>query len=184
MKHKTDAELIELLRKGSHEAFTEIFDKYYTLIYHFARGRLNYNKEEAKDLVHDVFTKLWDKRESINIMPDKLPNLLVTSVKNRINDSHKHHLVEQKYLNYFEYYLTRSSIEETDHLATTSELIERINKAIATLPEKMRTVFQLIKFSDMSRKQIADHLGLPENTVKTWIQRAMARLKKEINRGE
>lgn len=184
MKTKTDAELVILLKKGSHQAFTEIFDRYYIPLYHFARGRLSHSNEEAKDLIQDIFTKLWNERETINIMPDKLPHILFTAVKNKALDNHKHRIVEVKYLLSLEYYLTRSSIEETDHLALTSELIERINKAIAALPEKMRNVFEMIKFSEMSRKQIAEKLGVPEQTVKTWIHRSLIKLKKEINRGE
>lgn len=184
MKKKTDAELVVLLKKGSHQAFTEIFDRYYIPLYHFARGRLSHSNEEAKDLIQDIFTKLWNDRETINIMPDKLPHILFTAVKNKALDNHKHRIVEVKYLLSLEYYLKRSYIEGADSLTRTNELSDKINKALASLPEKMRKVFELIKFTDMSRKQIAEHLGLPENTVKTWIHRSLIKLKKEINRGE
>lgn len=180
MKNKTDAELVELLRKGSHQAFTEIFDRYYVQLYHYAQGRLNHNREEARDLVHDIFTKLWNEHETINIIQDKLGAILYVSVKNRVLNTHKHKLIQRKYLDHLEAYLTRSSIEETDHLTRTNELSAKINKAIAALPEKMRIAFNLRKFSGMSRKQVAEHLGVPEQTIKTWVQRATARLKKDI----
>lgn len=182
MKNKPDAKLVELLKKGSHEAFTEIFDRYYIPLYHFARGRLSHDSEEAKDLIQDIFTKLWNDRETINIMPDKLPQLLFTAVKNKALDNHKHQKIEQKYMVHMEAYLNRWRIqEETDHLTRTNELAAKINHAIALLPEKMRIVFNFMKFSGMSRKQVSEHLGMPEPTVKTCIQRALVRLKKEIN---
>lgn len=185
MKQKTDAELVELLKKGSHQAFTEIFDRYYVQLYHFARGRLNFNKDEAKDLVHDIFTKIWDERETINIIYADLGAILHVSVRNRVYNVHKHHNVERKYMDHLEaYLLTQHHTEATDHLARTKELATVINNAIAALPEKLKVAFNLMKFSGMNRKQVAEHLGVPEQTVKTWVQRALARLKKDIYRGE
>ena len=54
----TDAALLPLLQEGDREAYTEIYNRYHGLLYVFAYNRLK-NREEAKDIIHELFLKLW-----------------------------------------------------------------------------------------------------------------------------
>lgn len=173
----SDAELVGLLAEGDNAAFIEVFDRYYVLLFSFACRRLD-DKEIAKDLIHDAFADIWEKRETVNI-PGELAAFLFTVVKNRILDHYKHNKVSQKYIDHFQHYIDNHQ-DSTDHLVRHNDLLALIEKEIAALPEKMRIVFELSRNETMNRKEISEHLGLPENTVKTNMHRALKILRRKL----
>ena len=135
----SDTELVDLLRKEDNRAFIEIFDRYYVLLYSFACRRLD-NKEIAKQLIYDAFSDIWAKRETVNI-PGELISFLFTLIKNCILNYYKHSSVSQKYINHFQDYIDNNQ-DAIDHLVVHNDLSVLIEKEIAALPEKMRTVFE------------------------------------------
>jgi RNA polymerase sigma-70 factor (family 1) len=170
----TDHELVDLLKSDDHSAFNEIFERYGPVLISFAYRKV-YDVDLAQDLVHDVFTDLWAKRLSHQISKGFEP-FIFTSVRNRILDHHKHRKVSQRYLDNFKEYMTQSE-DSADHLVREHDLAALIEREVAALPEKMRIVFELSRHTDMSRKEIAEHLGMPEETVKTNMHRALKILK-------
>ena len=60
----SDNELIRELKKGNIEAFNQIFYAYSSKLYHFAYGYLK-SKEDAEEMVQEIFSKIWDKRADI-----------------------------------------------------------------------------------------------------------------------
>ncbi len=101
---------------------------------------------------------------------------IFTSVRNRVLDHYKHQKVSQRYLDNFKEYLEQGE-DNADYLVRQHDLSALIEKEIAALPEKMRIVFELSRNTEMSRKEIAEHLGIPEETVKTNMHRALKILK-------
>lgn len=176
-KKFSDSELVDLLRQGDNCAFIEIFDRYYVLLFSFTCRRLN-DKELSKDLIHDAFAHIWEKRETVNI-PGELGAFLFTVVKNRILDLYKHKKVTQKYVDNFQHFL-ESNQDAADYRVRHNDLLALIEKEIAALPEKMRVVFELSRKEIMNRKEISEHLGLPENTVKTNMHRALKILRRRL----
>jgi len=61
-----DTELVDLLKSGDHAAFTEIFHRYSPLLYSHANNKLR-NDTEARDVVQEIFVKLWAKREELDL---------------------------------------------------------------------------------------------------------------------
>lgn len=173
----TDQELVALLRQGDHLAFQEVFERYHVLLYVFAYKRIN-DREEAKDMVHDLFASVWEKRVDLNISGALLP-YLYTVLKNRIFDLYKHKQVTQRYLDTFQEYLNVEP-EAADFRVRHNDLSALIEKEIAALPEKMRMVFELSRNTDMSRKEIAEKLGLPEETVKSRMHSSLKILKGKL----
>ena len=60
-----DKELVSELKKDNIEAFNQIFYAYSSKLYHFAYGYLK-SKEDAEEMVQEIFSKIWDKRANIN----------------------------------------------------------------------------------------------------------------------
>ena len=56
--------LIEQLRKDDKQAFKSLFEKYGKRLYQFSLKYLR-DKEDAEDLLNEVFLKIWEKRHSI-----------------------------------------------------------------------------------------------------------------------
>lgn len=170
----TDQELLDLLKSGDHLAFSQIFERYGSLLVSFACRKV-YDKQIAEDIVHDVFADLWAKRTVQQISKGFEP-FMFTAVRNRILDHYKHQKVSQRYLDNFKEYLSQTE-DSADHLIRQHDLSSLIEREIAALPEKMRVVFELSRTTDMSRKEIAVHLDMPEETVKTNMHRALKILK-------
>lgn len=173
----TDQELINLLGQGNKEAFTEIFARYNRLLFVHAHKLLN-NKEEARDLVQEIFILLWDNRAELNLKSN-FSGFLYTAVRNRIFDLLAHKKVEAKYLESVQNYFDKG-IAQTDYLARTRQLQELIEKEIGFLPPKMREVFEMSRMKSMSHKQIAEQLDLSEKTVKNQVNNALKILRAKL----
>ncbi|MDR6782328.1 RNA polymerase sigma-70 factor (family 1) [Pedobacter africanus] len=172
-----DAELVSLLKANEAAAFTEIWNRYYTLLFSFTLRRLN-DKEESKDLIYDAFADIWEKRLTVNI-PGELIAFLFTVIKNRILDYYKHKKIVQRYTEHFQEYLNQVQ-DNTDHLVRYNDLSALIEREIAALPENMRIVLELSRRQGLSRKEISDLLDMPENSVKTNLHRALKILKTKL----
>ncbi|TZF83801.1 hypothetical protein FW774_10060 [Pedobacter sp. BS3] len=62
----SDNELANLLTKDDHAAYTEIYHRYSRLLYLHAYKRLK-DREQARDVVQDLFTVLWNNRSEFKL---------------------------------------------------------------------------------------------------------------------
>ncbi len=166
----TDGELTVLLKTGDHAAFTEIYQRYKRLLYTHAYQRLR-NEQEADDLIHELFTSLWEKKGILEFKTN-LAGYLYTAVRNRILDYISHKQVESDYIASFQGFLDRGE-NFTDFLLREKQMNALIDKEIARLPLKMREVFELSRREGYSHKQIAEKLGITQKTVKSQINNAL-----------
>jgi RNA polymerase sigma-70 factor (family 1) len=172
----TDQELAFLLKGGDHAAYAEIYNRYIKQLYAFALKRLD-NIPEVEDMLHELFLSFWDKREQFDENTLLAP-YLYNAVRYRIINIFSRRKLSSQYLSSFNLYLeSGSGIDETEHLIRYNELSAQIDKEIDALPRKMREVFQLSRKSGYSRKQIAEELGISEETVKSHMFHALKILK-------
>lgn len=179
-----ERELINSIKKGNQKAFELVFKSYYERLCRYANTFLH-QKETAEDLVKDIFLKMWEKRENFQIT-SSLSGYLFKSVhnaclnytsrekdKNRLiseNEINLHHLQFNQPLSY-DYPLAN---------LLRQELEEKIMEEIENLPQQCKEIFKLSRLSDFSHKQIANQLGLSQNTVKVQIYRALLKLKDSL----
>lgn len=173
----TDNELFSLLSKDDYSAYTEIYDRYAPLLYMHAYKRLK-NREEAKDIIQELFITIWERRSEIELKSN-LSAYLYTSIRNRVLKVISHKQVESSYI-----ISLQNSIEKgyasTDYLVREKELIDIIEKEINALPSKMRLVFNLSRKSHLSHKEIAEKLDLSESTVKKQVNNALKVLRVKL----
>lgn len=174
---RSDDELVALLRNGDAAAYTVIYNRYFDALYLQARQKLN-NAEEAQDIVHELFTALWTKREVLEIKTS-LTAYLYGAVRNRILDLIAHQQVESKYMRSLQDYLSQGTCI-TDHAIREKLLVQLIEKCIAALPDKMRAIFELSRKEKLSHKEIAEQLNLSEQTVKKQVNNALKILRTKL----
>src|SRR5665213_3637729 len=92
----SDIELVALLKEGDQGAFAEIYNRYKGPLYIHAYNLLR-DREEAKDILQQVFANLWTNRDQVEVRP-QFAGYLYTIVKNRILKTIAHQAVESKYL--------------------------------------------------------------------------------------
>jgi RNA polymerase sigma-70 factor (ECF subfamily) len=179
-----DNDLVRAVREGDSEKYAEIIERYQGKLFVYI-FRLVGNREEAEDLLQDVFIKTyrnlnsfdverkfssWIYRiahnEAVNYIKRKslkrfIPWESVTSIKDKLESS-------------------SSSEEGADERWLRKETSQEVEKAILKLPLKYRQVLTLRYYSDNSYEEISEILGRPVNTVGTLINRAKKKLAEEL----
>ncbi len=159
---------------GDDAAFKEIYLRYDKPLYLYAYHKLG-NKEESRDMVHDVFAWLLSNRKQLDLKTT-LSGYLYRSVLNKIYNLYKHKEVLRKYADEGNQYLDIESTG-TDYLIREKDITAMIEKEISAMPPGMRTVYELKSKKYLTAKEIAAELGVAESTVNTQLKRAMKHLK-------
>lgn len=179
LKSLSDNKLISLLKESDHAAYTEIYNRYFFLLYTHAYKKLR-DEDQAKDVVQELFANLWFKREfELNIT--NLAGYLYTSVRNRIFDLYAHQQVESRYVDSLSAYLALVKNETTDHLARENNLKFYIEKEIQALPRKMRRIFEMSRKQHLSHKEIAEQLSTTEHNVSKQVTNALRILRTKLS---
>ncbi|HWV64304.1 RNA polymerase sigma-70 factor [Chitinophaga sp.] len=166
----TDQELADLLRSGDQQAYIEIYDRYIFVLLNHTYSKTR-DREEAKDIVHEVFARLWANREELEIT-SSLAGFLYTSARNIVLNQITRKKVEAKYFNSILNFLEQPQAI-TDHKVRENQLIAIIEKEIAALPPKMREVFELSRKQHLSHREIAEKLAISEQTVSKHVTNAL-----------
>src|ERR1700761_2193214 len=95
-----DADLAALLKSGDRDAYEEIYHRYKFILHNHAFNKLR-NKEEAQDVLQEVFVNLWIKRETLAINSN-LSGYLYGAVRNRVLNHFAHNEVKLKYIDQIE----------------------------------------------------------------------------------
>lgn len=177
----SDQELVVLLQRGDAAAFTALFDHYYGLLFVHAYKKLR-DAEQAKDVVQDLFAALWARRDSLLLTQDNLAVYLYTAIRNRILDVIAKAQVRDRYIDSLQGFIDRE-YTGTDYRVRTHELTALIDAEISALPPKMREVFEMSRYGNLSHKEIAEKLELSELTVRTHVKKALRILRVRLNIG-
>jgi len=172
----SDLELVTLLKDGDKAAFTEIYRRHWHLLYLHTRKLLT-DKDEAKDLVQDVFYSLWTKAAELDIRTNVKGFLYVTA-RNRVLNA-----IRNKKGNTF-IELIAEEITAMDHTTVQAiderELAALIDAEIDQLPPKMKLVFELSRKEFLTHKEIAERLDMNEEAVKKQISRSIKILRLKL----
>lgn len=173
-----DAELTTLLRSGDLAAFTEIHSRYYGLLYSHAYKRFP-DREGVKDILQELFTTLWNNRETIDLKTG-LNAYLSTAVRNRILNVYRHEKIKEEYIHSFQNFLDTNTEPLADEVLRVKELVTMINAEVARMPPKMRRVFEMSRYENISYQEIAEHLDISVLTVRKQVQNSLKILRAKI----
>jgi len=165
--------------------FKEIYLSYFMRMKYFAYEYV-LSEEDAENIVQDVFTELWEKKELL-AYDINLVAFLFTSIRNRCIDHLRHRVVERDAVDHMreEYRIVMrvklASLELFDQSIFSAEDIEAIiSKAIDSLPDKCREIFIKSKIEGRKQKDIATELNISLKTVENQMNIAYKKLKTEL----
>jgi len=168
---------MQLLRDGEEGAFTEIYNRYWAVLFNVAANKTG-SLAEAEELVQDLFLDIWNRRTTIDITSN-LRAYLAVALKYRVINL----LARRQRKARFEQYAGKKmSIADssTEQWLGFHELNERISRLVAELPDKCRIVYQLRKEIGYSQREIAVHLQISEKAVEAHVSRALKALRTGI----
>jgi len=174
----SDTELISLLITGDHIAFTDIYNRYNKVLIAFAYRKLG-DEELAMDIVQDVFTTLWVRREGMPLV-NNLGGYLMACAKHSVFSFFAHQQVKSKYVESLRNFVNTGSIAHADYLLREREWEAHIDSAVRSLPAKMRVVFELSRKQHLSNIEIAKKLKTSESNVSKHIHGAVKILKARL----
>ncbi len=163
-----------IIDKRDKKAFEQLFFEYYDYLYGFAYSYLK-NKEEAEELVSDVFLTIWRKRESL---PDihNLKVYLYVSVRNQAINYIKKHKKASFFSIYDLPFDTMDQDESPEAQVLTKELITEIDEAMEELPPRCKEVFQLVRMDGLRYKEVAEMLKISVKTVENQVGIAVQKI--------
>jgi RNA polymerase sigma-70 factor (ECF subfamily) len=175
-------DFIASLRSGSEEAFTILHNHYNLSLCSYAYRILGDNNE-AKEVVHLTFCKIWDNRKKIEIT-ESLKSYLYKSVYNNCISLLRKNKQYNKYvqLGFGDLYFTRIVQNPFVELKLIdSESRKIILSAINELPDRRRDIFIKCKLKGMTYSQVAETLNISVKTVETQMSFALKNLRKKLD---
>ena len=182
LDYSEDRELLMLLRHGEISAFVDIYTKYYDALLNYADRLLN-DVETARDVVQQVYYKIWENRATLNISLSVKAYLFRSVYHGSLNTlAHRKNIqkYEQEQLSDF-YFSTIIQSPEAEETLWKSDIEEAIQEAITVLPEKCREDFVLSKIEGLKNREIAEKLGISEKTVERHMSIALSKLRDELD---
>lgn len=168
--------LIEL-KRGSKQAYSLLFNKYYKDLVLFG-GNFLQNKDMCEDIVQNVFFKLWRDRESI-VIETSLKSFLLRSVQNSCLDELRHKGVVREHESYSMTYSVSDHID-TENYVLFSDLHNHLNEALSKLPESCREAFEMNRLEGLKYREIAEKLNVSERTIEVRIGKALSLLRSHL----
>lgn len=154
----------------------KIIGKEQDRLFRFAFMRVG-NREDAEDIVQDVFLKLFTSDENLHRVRN-LEHYLLRSVSNCCLDYHR-----RKTFNVVSIDEAGQIAEENDDQQIYDEYL-RINKILATLSDEQAEIVRLKSYDGLKFREIAKTLEIPEATAKSRYRYAIAHLQQNININE
>lgn len=178
-EHETDRALVAQLWDGDLSALGTLYDRYGSLVYGVAIKGLR-RTTEAEDLTQEVFLSLMRTR-SYCPKRGSLAGYLTTLTRSRVIDRLRAQSTHHKYLNQWHHNQTDVDLATPMNHITQHERRALVREALTTLKAQQREVLELSYYEGQSQRDIAETLGVPLGTVKSWARRGLLQLRKQLD---
>lgn len=173
----TDTALVKRLWQGDLDALGALYDRYSGLVYAIALRSLG-DVTSAEDLTQDVFLTLVHYR-TYDPERSSLSNYLSLMTRSRAIDRLRAQSTRDKYLNKWQQHPQLPEMSPMEHISQ-QERSTIVREALTHLTQQQRQVLELSYYNGQSQTEIANQLGVPLGTVKSWARRGLLRLRSHL----
>ena len=177
MTRKEEKQLLSALGNSDRKAFAVLYNLYAGKCLHFVSSVIQ-DKEIAKDMTHDIFVKVWLKREIISKV-DSFSAYLFRMVRNSVLDRMESEVIRRRFMveslvvseEFRSYVDEKVSLDELQHL---------VFNAVNKMPEQRRRVFVMSRYDGIPNIKIAELLGVSIRTVENHLTNALADIRVKL----
>ncbi|HEY4289425.1 MAG TPA: RNA polymerase sigma-70 factor [Puia sp.] len=152
------------------DTFRQLYDKH-ALSLHQIAFRVTRSDQQSKDIVQEVFLKLWGHREEIAVI-DNMEGWLYRVTENKLMDFLRKTAADER-LRQALWKRAKTSVDETKELLEAKDSVLSIRKAVSLLPPQRQLIYQLNREKGLNYKEIAEALSISRHTVKNQISMAL-----------
>ena len=176
----SDTTLWNQLRLGDEEAFSSLFERYYSTLVNYGKTLMT-GEDRVKDCVQDVFVDIWTYRYKLN-EAIVVKAYLLSSVRKRIARLHnrEHIFSNIKSIDSLEFLFDFSIEDRLIADETTAKKVEQLNKSINQLSDRQKEAIYLRYHQGLSVEQVAEVLNLNYQSTKNLLHRAILQLRKDF----
>ena len=172
--NSSDVELLHAIAARDDEALASLYDRYRLILFGLLLRILN-SREEAEDVLQEVFLQIWRRARDFDEARGQPFTWMITLARSRAIDRLRVLAARQR--------LAASASHETEEVsdaaadAVGSEQREIVAGALAQIPDEQRRTLMLAYFEGLTQSEIAARLDAPLGTVKTRMRSGMIRLR-------
>ena len=174
----SDVALLQAIARGDEASLARLYDQYRVILFGLLVRILN-SREEAEDVLQEVFLQVWRRARDYDEQRGKPFTWLVTLTRSRAIDRLRVLSARQRLATSV---AQDQPAEASDALKETvrSEQKDIVRQALAELPEEQRRTLLLAYFEGLTQTEIAAKLNAPLGTVKTRMRSAMTKLRETL----
>ena len=174
---KDESGLVRNLSKGNLLAFNTLYKEYSGRLYRFALGYFK-SKDEAEELVQEVFTIIWDKRADLK-EELSFKSFLFTIAFNIIR---KHFRTKTYLSEYFKTGISDDLDMHTSQKITYDSLYQFITELVNQLPARRKEIFIKSRFNGLTIKEISEEMKISHKTVENQLTDALKFIRTNLNK--
>lgn len=176
----SDHSLWNMLRMGDEEAFSSLFERYYSTLVNYGKTLMS-GEDQVKDCVQDVFVDLWTYRNKLN-EAIVVKAYLISSVRKRIARHHErdHIFSNIKSVDSLDFLFDFSIEDRLIADETTAKKVAQLNESLNKLSARQKEALYLRYHQGLSVEQISEALQLNYQSTKNLLHRAILTLRKEL----
>jgi len=156
------------------DIITQLYISQMSIIYKYLI-KLGCSKQEAEDIVQESFTRAMEHMDGVRV--EKLRSWLFTVAVNVFRTFRKRNNRLSFSLDEEQYYNNFCNEDDVEKSILVAEKGNYVKKTLESLKQQYRTLLLMKYQADLSYKQISILLGIPENTVRTYLYRAREEFK-------
>lgn len=176
---RSNSELVLLIRKDDRVAFYHIYERYFKKLYWFVLKYIK-QKEDAEEIVQEVFVKIWESRSKIDAH-SSFESFLFTVAYNATISVIRKKASESKYIEHIRSLQHVNNLPDLIDEIYFNELNDKVQLLLNELTPRQKEIFRLSREEGLSHDEIAKELGISVNTVKKHMANTLAFLKSHFD---